>query len=246
MCLLATGVGYALHDRLGLGRPSGFLDSAQVEVRGRDFSEVELYLGSQVAPSSFAWVVPVGADSVRVGVTARANAVHYLKRLLALPSIRDRLEREGIGIDGLSIAHRAIPLGPISRSYGRRLMAVGDAAGQVKPTTGGGIYYGLLCSGLAAETARSAFESGRFDEGHFSSYETGWKKKIGLDLGVGLAARKLLAHCTDYQIDALIEVGKRKPISRLIMRYANFDWHRKMILALARMQFVLRQVGSLY
>ena len=241
VCLVATGIGYALHHRLGLGRPSGFLDSAQVEVKGWDFNEVEVYLGSQVAPASFAWVAPIGSGSVRVGVTTRGNAVHYLKRLLALPGIRDRIE-----LNGLSIAHRVIPLGPISKSYGRRLMAVGDAAGQVKPTTGGGIYYGLLCSGLAAETAQSAFELGQFGEGHFKSYETGWKKKIGLDLSVGLSARKLLEHCTDDQIDTFIGLSKQEPISRLIKKYANFDRQKKLILALSKMQFVFRQVGSLY
>ncbi|MCI0527348.1 MAG: NAD(P)/FAD-dependent oxidoreductase, partial [Nitrospira sp.] len=62
VCLLATGVNYALHDRLGLGRPAGFLDSAQVEVEGKGFEEVELFLGHHVSPASFAWAVPIGSD----------------------------------------------------------------------------------------------------------------------------------------------------------------------------------------
>lgn len=240
-CLLATGVGYALHDRLGLGRPSRFLDCAQVEAEGGNFREVELYLGSKIAPASFAWAVPSGPGAVRVGVTAKSHAAHYLRQLLALPAIRDRVKP-----GEFPVARRVIPLGPISKSYGPRLLAVGDAAGQVKPTTGGGIYFGLLCSGIAARVAQSAFEEGRFDEGFLKSYETQWKRKIGLDLRVGLTGRRLLERCTDNQIDTLIELGKQEPILKIILKHANFDWHRRLILALSRMHLVLKHVSSLY
>jgi geranylgeranyl reductase family protein len=241
VCLLATGVNYALHDRLGLGRPSGFLDSAQVEAEGKGFDEVELYFGHEVSPSSFAWAVPVSSDRVRIGVTARANAGEYLKRLLTIPRIRERIYE-----NGSQIARRVIPLGPIRKSYTERLMVIGDAAGQVKPTTGGGIYYGLLCSGIAAQVIQSAFACGNFGEEQFRIYEKQWKSKIGLELSVGLSARKLLSKCSDGQIDALIELGQEDRVLGLIKRYADFDWHKRLILILAKAQFLMKRMGSLY
>ncbi len=241
VCLLATGVNYAFHDRLGLGRPSGFLDSAQVEVEGKGFEEVELYFGREISPASFAWAVPVSSDRVRIGVTARANAAQYLKRLLATSRIRERIDE-----NEPQITRRVIPLGPIKKSYTKRLMVMGDAAGQVKPTTGGGIYYGLLCSGIAAEVVQVAFASGNFGENQFRTYEKQWRSKIGLELSVGLSARKLLSQCSDGQIDALIELGQEDRVLGLIKRYADFDWHKRLILALAKAQFLMKQVGSLY
>jgi geranylgeranyl reductase family protein len=241
VCLLATGVNYALHDRLGLGRPFGFLDSAQVEVEGKGFEEVELYFGHEISPTSFAWAVPVRADRVRIGVTARANAGQYLRRLLVIPRIRERIyENES------QIARRVIPLGPVSKSYTKRLMVIGDAAGQVKPTTGGGIYYGLLCSGIAAQIVQSAFACGKFGEEQFRIYEKQWKSKIGLELSVGLSARKLLAKCSDGQIDALMELCQEDRVLGLIKRYADFDWHKRLILILAKTQFLMKRMGSLY
>ena len=241
VCLLATGVHYALHDRLGLGRPSGFLDSAQVEMEGKDFEEVELYFGHHVSPASFAWAVPIGPDRVRIGVTARANAAQYLKRLLAMSRIQERVHETDP-----QVTRRVIPLGPIKRSYTRRLLAIGDAAGQVKPTTGGGIYYGLLCSGIAAEVVQTAFACGNFEEEQFKTYETQWKGKIGLELTVGLSTRKLLSKCSDHQIDALIEWGQEDRVLGLIKKYADFDWHKRLILAFAKTQFLMKRMSSLY
>jgi geranylgeranyl reductase family protein len=239
VCLLATGVNYAFHDRLGLGRPSGFLDSAQVEVEGKGFKEVELYFGQEVSPASFAWAVPVASDRVRIGVTAAAGATQYLKRLLETSRLRDRIYENGV-----QIARRVIPLGPIKKSYTERLMVIGDAAGQVKPTTGGGIYYGLLCSGIAAQVVLSAFASGSFGEDQFRSYEKEWKSKIGLELSLGLSARKLLSKCTDGQIDTLIELAQEDRILGLINKYANFDWHKRLILILAKSQLLMKRIGS--
>ncbi len=241
VCILAAGVHYAFHDRLGLGRPPGFLDSAQVEVEGEGFEEVEVYLGQEISPTSFAWAVPIGPRRVRIGVTSRTNGVFYLRRLLGLPRIQERL-----GESDPQITRRVIPLGPVKKSYAHRLVVVGDAAGQVKPTTGGGIYYGLLCSGIASDVIRSAFEHGSFGETHLRDYERRWKEKIGLELNVGLTARRFLSRSTDRQIDALFEFGRQDTVLGLIKRYADFDWHRRLILAFARTRFLMRQITSLY
>ena len=241
VCLLATGVGYAIHQRLGLDRPARFLDSAQVEVDGKDFHEVEIYLGSQVAPGSFAWSVPVGPGRVRIGVTARAHAARYLKNLLTWDRIRDRIRVEEAGI-----ARRAIPMAAVGNSVAPRLMILGDAAGQVKPTTGGGIYYGMLCAQIAADVTWSAFERGVFSRTQFEDYEVGWRKKIGLEISIGMAARNILTGCADHQIDALIARANGKRVARLITKYADFDWHQKLIVNLSKAPFLLKQVSNLY
>ena len=53
---------------------------------------------------------------------------------------------------------KILPLGPVTRTYADRVVAVGDAAGLVKPTTGGGIYYGLLSGSIAAEVLGDALQ----------------------------------------------------------------------------------------
>ena len=48
---------------------------------------------------------------------------------------------------------KILPLGAIERTYADRLLAIGDAAGLVKPTTGGGIHYSIVSASIAADVA---------------------------------------------------------------------------------------------
>ena len=143
VCVLACGVGYGLQRQLGLELPAHFLHSAQVEVDTSTApSVVELYLGRAVAPEGFGWTVPVirGEQSrMKVGVVARGDAEQRLMAILAAPSVRERVTSAA----GAPV-RRLLPLAPARRSYGHRVLTVGDAAGLTKPTTGGGIFYGLL------------------------------------------------------------------------------------------------------
>ncbi len=60
------------------------------------------------------------------------------------------------------IGYHAITLGgPIKRTYANGFLAIGDCASQVKPTTGGGVIFGLTCAKIAAQTANEALQKGR-------------------------------------------------------------------------------------
>ena len=77
------------------------------------------------------------------------------------------------------ISHGGIPLKPLPRTYGERLVVVGDTAGLVKPTTGGGIYYGLLSADMAADTLHRALKANDLSAKSLASYEREWKNRLG-------------------------------------------------------------------
>ena len=90
--------------------------------------------------------------------------------------------------DGCGAGHprqKVLPLGPIDRTYGDRLLVLGDAAGLVKPTTGGGIYYSLLSAGIAAEVLGPALNRDRVGADTLAAYESAWRKAIGSELRAG-------------------------------------------------------------
>ena len=58
---------------------------------------------------------------------------------------------------------KILPLGAVGRTYGDRMLVIGDAAGLVKPTTGGGIHYSILSAALAADVAIEALAADRLD-----------------------------------------------------------------------------------
>ncbi|NIS59887.1 MAG: hypothetical protein GTO13_04020 [Proteobacteria bacterium] len=195
----------------------------------------EVYVGRDIAPESFAWVVPMSSERARIGMTTRENADLFLRAFLHNPMIRDRIRNHDpkINVD-------LIPIRPIKKSFMRRVLVVGEAAGQVKSTTCGGIYYGLISAKLATETIEEAFSQGRFDDGILKRYEQRWKHELGGELEIGYRLRRIFAGIEDKQIDRLFEILNSDGIAPMIHREAQFDWHKDLILLLSR-QVVFRK-----
>src|SRR2546425_9180567 len=74
---------------------------------------------------------------------------------------------------------RLLPVRPLPKTFGERLLVVGDAGGFTKPTTGGGIFYSLLTATLASETLVEGFHAGRLDEAFLERYEKRWQDRLG-------------------------------------------------------------------
>ncbi len=231
--VLASGVGYRLQRQLGMGLPSVYLHSAQLEVDARETDAIEVHLGRATAPAGFAWVVPVrrrGSWRVRVGVAADGDAGGYLRQILKHPSVAERL----MGSPKEPM-RRLLPLGPLPRTFGHRVLAVGDAAGLTKPTTGGGIFYSLLSGSLAAETLTEAFHRGRFGEAQLCRYEAKWQERLGTELRTAARFRGALAQLPDREIEAVLEAVASTEAQDVIHRKAKFNWHRGLILSILRL-----------
>ena len=230
--VLACGANYAIQRRLGLGFPRSYLQSAQVEVRAGRPGDVELFFGADVAPGGFGWVAPVLRDegaSARVGIMCTRDALGHFQRVV------DRVSGPW-ALDGVCGPPRQkiLPLGPIDRTYGDRLVAIGDAAGLVKPTTGGGIYYSLVSGRIAAETLLEGLATDRLDERSLRVYETRWRERLGPDIRAGLAFRAVASRLNDAGIRALVELARVDGLVPLLKQTADFNWHRNAALALLR------------
>ncbi len=222
--VIAAGFGSNLALQAALAGPKEIVYGAQAEVDMADLKDVEIYLGRSVAPEAFAWVVPLIDGRARVGLIASKEAPRHFRNLLNHPAIRAR-----ILTTEPKMLLSPIPTEPIGRSYTDRVLVVGEAAGQVKTTTQGGIYYGMLCAAMAAETIREAFDKSDFRAKVLRRYERTWRQEIGPELKAGLSLRQLFSELSDAQIDAMVELGTRDDIMSLVKRLAHFDWHRNLI-----------------
>jgi geranylgeranyl reductase family protein len=234
-CILACGASYALQRRLGLGMPRLHLQSAQMELPAANPGTVEVYFGTHVAPKGFAWVVPVvrGVRSfARVGLMCDRDAREHFDRFLSAIRPRWQLGAPDCLQNGLVPRAKMLPLAPIGRSYGPRLLAVGDAAGLVKATTGGGIYYSLLSGRLGAETLAAALAARDLGERAMAEYETRWRAILGDELEAQMQLRRLAHRLTDEDIDDLFELARTDGIMPIVRRTARFNRHRNLILSL--------------
>ena len=232
-CVLACGGRYALHRQLGLGVPSLLLHTAQRELPASTPGDVEVHFGSGVAPRGFAWVVPVqrgGRSFARIGVMAEADAPTYFMRVVERVAERWGVELPLAGPPRLKI----LPLSRISRTYGDRFIAVGDAAGLVKPTTGGGIYYSLVSASIGASVLAAALQEGDLSANRLSEYERRWRARLESELDTQLSFRLLAQRMPDEDIEGLFTLARTDGVMPIVRRTASFNRHRKLIVALLK------------
>ncbi len=227
--LIASGFGSPLAETAissnGGGRER--LIGAQVEVATDGITETEVYVGDEVAPGSFGWLVPTVESRGLLGLMSRDRSPDLLERLV------DRLNREGKIAAAVSPARRwGIPIRPLSRTYGERALILGDAAGFAKPTTGGGIYYAMLSGEIAAETAADALESDDISADALSAYQDRWKDEFGSELSIGYYARMLFESMSDARLERLMETFLSEDMQRELIRSPvfSFDRHSGVIL----------------
>ena len=123
------------------------------------------------------------------------------------------------------------------------LGGIGQAV--VKPTSGGGIYYGLLSADIAVETLTRALEDGDLSAKRLARYQREWKKLLGRELKVGYWARKLFERLSDRQIDRVFEIVKAGGINETLLKAEDltFDWHSRTILTLLKYQMVAKAMN---
>lgn len=232
-CVLACGANYRFNRALGLGVPRAFVQSAQLERAFAGPPQVEVHLGRERAPRGFAWIVPFereGQPYQRLGLMTDGRAGVLFRSFSDDMRARFSPGDEPWPEPRLKI----LPLGPVARTYAPRVLAVGDAAGLVKPTTGGGIYYGLLSGLFAAETLGAALRADDLRESRLRDYETRWRERLGADIRIGLAFRMLASRLNDRAIDALVDLARVDGIVPMLRQTADFNWHRQSALALLR------------
>ncbi len=199
------------------------------DVQDLDPTLVEVFMGRKIAPGFFAWMIPTGKDSVRVGLAC--NSPYSPRRLLEnlirdSPMLGTRL-RDAYRISQLG---GRIPItGPVKKTYTDNFLVIGDAAGQIKPTTGGGIIVGGLCAQIAGKTAAKAIQLERYDTKMLSEYQKRWKSLLRKDFLTMKWARLFFNILEDSDIERLFKQLAPSPIISNIKDKADMDLQAKAI-----------------
>lgn len=193
----AEGASGALARSMGLHRPeNGVLAGVNADVPDAEpeANMVEVWLGEDLAPGLFAWVVPTGEGAARCGLACSEGDAPERLRLF----MERRFDPQECSEP---VRWPVLTGGPIARTYADGLLLVGDVAGQTKPTTGGGVILGGLCAIEAAVTAAEALEAGDSSADFLSRYERRWRGSLGKEFSSMLRARRFLNGLSDDQVN---------------------------------------------
>jgi digeranylgeranylglycerophospholipid reductase len=193
---------------------------------------VHIFVGHAIAPGFFAWVIPTNTHgtTARIGLCVSKQSTHplrhYYANLLKHPFLQGATVQKQFG--------GAIPLGSLKKTTADSILLVGDAAAQVKPTSGGGLYPGLLCATHCARVAEQAVHHHCFDDHSLKSYHTSWTKEIGRELSLGMRFRSIFKRITDDQFNKyLVKLNTRK-ILDVINTYGDIDYPSRLAFPLLK------------
>lgn len=214
----ARGVSSLIHkDRTGI------LSSAQYEIYADWIKKgkVEVFLNQEKYPGFFAWVIPSDEGKGKVGVAGKGiNVVEAIEKFL-----------ETMG-EYSTVRKIYAPIwikGPIEKFVDGKTVTVGDAAGQAKPTTAGGIYSSGM-GGLYAGQAISKYVESK-KESDLEEYQKRWTDKFGKEFEKQLFARKILERLDNNTINKLFE-SVTPEIIKEISEKDDFDFHTGSIVKL--------------
>ncbi|MCQ1536812.1 NAD(P)/FAD-dependent oxidoreductase [Methanosarcina sp. KYL-1] len=223
----ADGVKSRVAQYAGLGKPARILPGVQIEApyTSEDTDFVELFPGSP-APGFFAWTVPLDEKVSRIGLAVEANRLgkgeNPLSCLEKFLSSNPHLKaRYGGGM--LDFVMGGIPIGPLEKTYADGVLVAGDAAGQTKPTSGGGVYTGAFAAKIAGKVAAEAALEGDSSAARLSEYDRLWRKGLGKELEIGMKIHDYMGKLEDRQLNELIGSLNTPRILDTITEYGDMD-----------------------
>ena len=249
----AEGISSRLLRQTGLKtlKPSGLVYAVETEmenVQDVEQDAVEVYFGKNYAPGFYGWLIPRLDGTAKVGLAVNhGDPRAYLKRLMTKhPVASKQLAKAKI----VNAGYHAITLGgQIPRTYTDGFLAVGDCASQVKPTTGGGVIFGLTCAKTAAEVATQALQQGDVSAKALQSYQKRCNSQLNFDLLVMQRLRRFLNSLSDEKLDEMLRIVGRLGVDRALADVDEIDFQGKMLLTAVRkpqMAAALAYFGLLY
>jgi len=185
-----------------------FLLGLQARVKGKFEKDTFVSSFGDIAPGFFTWIVPENEEIARVGVASTENVSKYFDKF-----VKWKILDKQAGL---------LPIyNPNINTHKDNVYLVGDAATQVKPTTGGGIIPGMFA-------ARELVKAIKYNK----NYDELWKSTIGKELSTGLKVRKILNKFNNSDYNYLVKLTSQDRV-RSIVENGNRDFPFAMLLKLA-------------
>lgn len=200
-------------------------------VKNIDSKFVEIYQIQKQAPDFFAWIIPIDNERAKVGIGSKYSpSGKYLETfMLNHPIAKEKLKDAKIE----KRTSGAIPVGShIKKTYADNVLVVGDAAGQTKPTTGGGVILGGIASRYAGKIAADSIISNDQSTKFLSRYEKLWKKEMKTNLFVMKHVRQYLNTLTNKEIEKLFWLINKPKIKNIVSEIGDVDNQKKVVFRL--------------
>ena len=209
---------------------SGIIPAAKYEIEAGWVEEgvVEVFLDAAKYPGFFAWVIPYGGGRAKVGAAGQG--------IDAFAALDQFLSKGPYNV--LRKVAAPVYVGGPARTFvdGRKIL-VGESAGQVKPTTAGGISTSVAGAVMCAKWLCKALDSG--DPSLLSNYQLDWEARFLKEMKNMSRLRNIFEKLSNKDIDSLVSaVSTPRHLAKLSR--SDFDFHASGLLGALGVSGLLR------
>ena len=215
---------------------TGILSSAQYEIYANWIKKgkVEVIFDQEKYPGFFAWIIPSNEGKGKIGIAGKGINVaetldEFLKEKGQFSTIRKIFAPIWIK-------------GPIEKFVEGKTVIIGDAAGQAKPTTAGGIFTSGMGGVYAGQAICKFLKTNEISD--LQNYQKRWMDRFGKEFEKQLLARKILERITNQTINKLFE-SITPEIIKEISEKDDFDFHTSSIIKLLGMKGSIKTAQAL-
>ena len=193
----------------GLDRPKEILGALQFHI-AEEVEEIKIF--PEPENTFFSWQIPLPEGSLIGTATPHGNAAKILRKRFG------NFEKKSVSMYG-----GGIPLGYLKNIADDNIMIVGDAAAQVKPLSGGGLYPGLIAANIAGKIAVKSLENGDFSRKTLSAYQKEWVNSVGKEIRNGMLLRKIYSNISEKDVEKVLSALKDKKLIEIIEKEGDID-----------------------
>jgi len=197
----------------------------EYRVQKEDEEFVELFFDNKVTRGLFGWIAPHGDNTeIGVGIDERfgksSDALRlFLRRKEVKEAIRNARPLEGgANIIPISLRKKFV-------DEQKKVLLVGDAAGQVKSSTGGGIIFGGHAAMIASKVVKDYFNN----NASLALYQSLWLKEFKKEIIIHNIIHNLYSSLSNSTLSGIASFAKLFGIEKLLSKHGDMDRPSKII-----------------
>ncbi|NHK33006.1 MAG: NAD(P)/FAD-dependent oxidoreductase [Asgard group archaeon] len=200
---------------------------------------VEIFVSNKIAPGFFAWIIPVSDSSAKIGMASQGGQVS-----LKLETFLRKFEPTKKRLKDIEIIEKysgqVLVGGPIKKFTNNGIMIAGDASGQTKATTGGGVITGGLAGIIAGKIAAEGVKKRKNSRSFLRKYDQEWNKRLEGQLVSMKYFRRLANRLSDKSLDNTFKTIIDNNLDKLISAKGDIDSQFDVIISLLRNPEVIK------
>lgn len=183
----------------------------------------------------FLWEIPTSPTTKRVGLFTDGSYNEAEKILKNTINPRDLIMEKHNGM---------IPkYNPNKKITGNNTILLGDAAGQVKPTTGGGLITGFKCTEIASKHTALMLEEE--DNIHLENYEKEYRKQYSKEFRMQQNIQNIIRDMTEEDFNYMFQQLKQNEVDKIISEHGDMDNQTPLIKELLKTGIIFKLVPKI-